>query len=58
MSSARVIAPTNIGIHKLLTIVKVNAVIERTANAVIQGMGFIVDGVVGLSISGGGVPKR
>lgn len=42
MSSARVIAPTSMGIQKLLTRAKVNAVIDSVANAVIQGTGFIV----------------
>ena len=58
MSSARVIAPTNIGIQKLLTRAAARAVIESTANVVIQGMGFIVGDDDGFALSGGGVPRR
>ena len=46
MSSANVIAPTSIGIQKLLTRAKVKAVTESTANVVIQGTGFMVVMVV------------
>jgi hypothetical protein len=47
MSSASVRAPTNIGIQKLLTSAKVNAVIESVAKAVIHETGFIVGDVRG-----------
>lgn len=54
MSSATVRAPTSIGIRKLLTGAKVNAVIGSAANAVIQGTGSTVGDVRGLPFSGAG----
>ncbi len=41
MSSARVIAPTSMGIQKLLTRANVNAVIDSTAKVLMKITGFI-----------------